>query len=46
MPELAQKYVEVEQEVGFTFRQELPMAEVVRLAESGEDCGPITTWEM
>jgi 3'-phosphoadenosine 5'-phosphosulfate sulfotransferase (PAPS reductase)/FAD synthetase len=33
-------------EVGYSFRQELPMVEVIRLAESGEDCGPITTWEM
>lgn len=46
MPELAREYVAVENEVGFTFRQDLPMAEVVRLAESGEDVGPITTWEM
>lgn len=46
MPELAQKYAEVEREVGFTFRKELPMAEVIRCAESGEDVGPITTWEM
>lgn len=46
MPELAQKYIEVEREVGYSFRQGLPMAEVVRAAESGEDCGPITTWEM
>jgi 3'-phosphoadenosine 5'-phosphosulfate sulfotransferase (PAPS reductase)/FAD synthetase len=46
MPELAQRYIEVEQEVGYSFRQGLPMAEVVRAAESGEDCGPITTWEM
>jgi len=46
MPELAQKYVDVENEVGYSFRQGLPMAEVIRAAESGEDCGPITTWEM
>ncbi len=46
MPDLAKEYAKVEQEVGFSFRKELPMAEVIRLAESGEDCGPITTWEM
>lgn len=46
MPDLARKYLAVEQEVGYSFRKELPMAEVIRLAESGEDCGPITTWEM
>jgi 3'-phosphoadenosine 5'-phosphosulfate sulfotransferase (PAPS reductase)/FAD synthetase len=46
MPELARDYAAVEREVGFTFRQELPMAEVIRAAESGEDCGPIKTWEM
>jgi 3'-phosphoadenosine 5'-phosphosulfate sulfotransferase (PAPS reductase)/FAD synthetase len=46
MPDLAREYAAVEQEVGFTFRKELPMAEVIRIAESGEDCGPITTWEM
>jgi 3'-phosphoadenosine 5'-phosphosulfate sulfotransferase (PAPS reductase)/FAD synthetase len=46
MPDLAREYAEVEREVGYSFRQELPMVEVIRLAESGEDCGPITTWEM
>lgn len=46
MPELAKEYARVEQEVGYTFRQGLPMTEVIRAAESGEDCGPITTWEM
>ncbi len=46
MPALAQEYAQVEKDVGFTFRKELPMAEVIRAAESGEDCGPITTWEM
>ncbi len=46
LPELAQKYLAVEKEVGYTFRQELPMAEVIRCAESGEDVGPIKTWEM
>jgi 3'-phosphoadenosine 5'-phosphosulfate sulfotransferase (PAPS reductase)/FAD synthetase len=46
MPELAQEYIKVEQEVGYSFRLGLPMAEVVRLAETGEDVGPITTWEM
>lgn len=46
MPELAQKYADVEKKVGYSFRQGLPMVEVIRAAESGEDCGPITTWEM
>ncbi|HZZ79639.1 MAG TPA: phosphoadenosine phosphosulfate reductase family protein [Gemmataceae bacterium] len=46
MPELAKKYAEVEEKVGYLFRQGLPMADVIRAAESGEDCGPITTWEM
>jgi 3'-phosphoadenosine 5'-phosphosulfate sulfotransferase (PAPS reductase)/FAD synthetase len=46
MPELAQEYLKVEQEVGFSFRKDLPMAEVIRAAESGEDCGKIVTWEM
>jgi 3'-phosphoadenosine 5'-phosphosulfate sulfotransferase (PAPS reductase)/FAD synthetase len=45
-PGLAREYAKVEEEVGYSFRKELPMAEVIRLAESGEDCGPITTWEM
>jgi 3'-phosphoadenosine 5'-phosphosulfate sulfotransferase (PAPS reductase)/FAD synthetase len=45
-PELAAKYVEVEKETGFTFKIGLPMAEVVRAAEAGEDCGAITTWAM
>lgn len=46
MPELARRYAEVEEKVGYSFRQGLPMVEVIRAAESGEDCGPITTWEM
>ncbi len=45
-PDLAREYAAVEEEVGYSFRQELPMVEVIRLAESGEDVGPITTWEM
>lgn len=46
MPELAHAYQRVEEEVGYSFRLGLPMAEVIRAAESGEDCGPVTTWEM
>lgn len=46
MPALAREYQKVEEEVGYTFRQGLPMAEVIRAAEAGEDWGPITTWEM
>lgn len=46
MPDLARDYAAVEKEVGYSFRKELPMAEVIKLAESGADCGPITTWEM
>jgi len=46
MPELAREYAKVEEEVGFSFRLGLPMVDVIRAAESGEDCGPITTWEM
>jgi 3'-phosphoadenosine 5'-phosphosulfate sulfotransferase (PAPS reductase)/FAD synthetase len=46
MPDLAREYAQVEKEVGYSFRTELPMVEVIRLAESGEDVGPITTWEM
>jgi hypothetical protein len=46
MPELAQRYADVETKVGYSFRQGLPMVEVIRAAQSGEDYGPITTWEM
>lgn len=45
-PELAERYVQLEQRMGHTFRQDLTMADVQAAAQAGDDCGPVVTWEM
>lgn len=40
------EYVKVEQEVGSRFRVELTLLEVRDALDRGEECGPVTSWEM
>ncbi len=44
--ELLDKYIEVEQKTGFSFRKELPLLEIREALDRGEEPGPIKTWEM
>jgi 3'-phosphoadenosine 5'-phosphosulfate sulfotransferase (PAPS reductase)/FAD synthetase len=45
-PELLAEYVRVERKIGHTFRHELPLAEVQRALDEGEEPGPIQDWLM
>jgi hypothetical protein len=45
-PGLLADYVAVEREIGHRFRVELPLAEVQRALEEGEEPGPIHDWVM
>lgn len=44
-PELLAEYVRVEQKIGHTFRKDQSIAEIAAAVASGEEPGPITTWE-
>lgn len=44
--ELLAEYVRVEREIGHSFRLELPLAEVQRALEEGEEPGSIQSWTM
>lgn len=43
---LLEQYVEVEEEIGFTFRQNLALADVLADVNTGADTGAIDDWEM
>jgi 3'-phosphoadenosine 5'-phosphosulfate sulfotransferase (PAPS reductase)/FAD synthetase len=46
-PELLADYVQVEKEIGHTFRKELSLADIQAAVERGEDAGPMTgAWNM
>jgi 3'-phosphoadenosine 5'-phosphosulfate sulfotransferase (PAPS reductase)/FAD synthetase len=45
-PELLAEYVEVEQEIGHTFRKDFSLVELAEALERGEEPGEIKTWEM
>lgn len=45
-PELLGRYVEVEQQTGFSFRKEQSLAEVREALARGEQPGEVRTWEM
>jgi 3'-phosphoadenosine 5'-phosphosulfate sulfotransferase (PAPS reductase)/FAD synthetase len=45
-PELLAEYVRVERAIGHRFRQELPLADVQRALEEGEEPGPVQNWAM
>ena len=45
-PALLDKYVQVEQETGFSFRKELPLLGIRDALDRGEEPGNVKTWEM
>jgi 3'-phosphoadenosine 5'-phosphosulfate sulfotransferase (PAPS reductase)/FAD synthetase len=45
-PELLAEYVQVERQIGHRFRMELPLADIQRALEAGEEPGPIQDWFM
>jgi 3'-phosphoadenosine 5'-phosphosulfate sulfotransferase (PAPS reductase)/FAD synthetase len=45
-PELLDEYVRVERAIGHRFRKELPLAEIQRAIQRGEEPGPVQDWEM
>jgi 3'-phosphoadenosine 5'-phosphosulfate sulfotransferase (PAPS reductase)/FAD synthetase len=45
-PELLAEYVAVERQIKHRFRLELPLAEVQRALQSGEEPGPVADWRM
>jgi 3'-phosphoadenosine 5'-phosphosulfate sulfotransferase (PAPS reductase)/FAD synthetase len=45
-PQLLDEYVKVEQEIGHRFRQELPIADIKKAVERGEEPGEIRNWQM
>jgi 3'-phosphoadenosine 5'-phosphosulfate sulfotransferase (PAPS reductase)/FAD synthetase len=45
-PELLERYVAVEQEIGHTFRKDLRIADIRAALAAGEVAGAIRTWEM
>ncbi len=45
-PKLLAEYVAVEKKIGHTFRWELPLADVQRAIEEGEEAGDIDDWFM
>jgi 3'-phosphoadenosine 5'-phosphosulfate sulfotransferase (PAPS reductase)/FAD synthetase len=45
-PELLQKYVDVERDIGHTFTQKLSLKMVQDEILAGSTCGPVTDWEM
>ena len=45
-PELLDRYCEVEEKTGFSFRKELPLTEVRDALRRGEEPGEIRSWEM
>jgi 3'-phosphoadenosine 5'-phosphosulfate sulfotransferase (PAPS reductase)/FAD synthetase len=45
-PELLDEYVQLEKEIGHSFRLELPLAEVQRALSEGEEPGAIPNWVM
>jgi 3'-phosphoadenosine 5'-phosphosulfate sulfotransferase (PAPS reductase)/FAD synthetase len=45
-PELLAAYVRVERQIGHTFRYELPLAQIQRALEEGEEPGAVSDWAM
>lgn len=45
-PGLLAEYVAVEQRIGHSFRQEMPLAEVQAALRRGEQPGPVRDWAM
>lgn len=45
-PELLAKYVEVERQIGHTFRKNLPLAEIQEALAGGEQPGAVDDWRM
>jgi 3'-phosphoadenosine 5'-phosphosulfate sulfotransferase (PAPS reductase)/FAD synthetase len=45
-PELLAEYVQVERQIGHRFRVELPLADIQKALEQGEEPGPISDWFM
>jgi hypothetical protein len=44
--ELLREYVQLEQEVGYAFREDLSLREIEQALERGEEPGEIRSWEM
>ncbi len=44
--ELLAEYVRLEEEVGYSFRQQLSLADIEAALERGEEPGPVPSWEM
>jgi 3'-phosphoadenosine 5'-phosphosulfate sulfotransferase (PAPS reductase)/FAD synthetase len=45
-PDLLREYVQIEQEIGHSFRQDLKIADVLTAVEAGDAPGPVSSWEM
>jgi 3'-phosphoadenosine 5'-phosphosulfate sulfotransferase (PAPS reductase)/FAD synthetase len=45
-PELLAEYVRVERKIGHRFRLDLPLADIQRALEEGEEPGPVQDWAM
>ena len=43
---LLDQYVQVEEEIGHTFRKDLPIADVRKAVLEGENCGEVGSWSM
>jgi len=44
--ELLREYVQVEKEIGHSFREDMKIAEVLEEVEAGKDAGPVSDWKM
>jgi 3'-phosphoadenosine 5'-phosphosulfate sulfotransferase (PAPS reductase)/FAD synthetase len=45
-PELLEQYVQLEEEIGHTFRKGFRIADVKSTIDAGETCGSVTDWSM
>jgi hypothetical protein len=43
---LLREYVQVEKEIGHSFRENFKIAEVLEEVEAGKESGPVTDWKM